>query len=71
MLGLETEWGAWQFDELCAIVGMWVEGNLMNGKPAFEGLILTRALSQSGRENYQSAKGRVTKRVKLKADGTW
>jgi len=69
VLGLETEWGAWQFDELCAIVGTRAEGNLMQGKPVFDGLG-PNAISTPSR-GYRSAKTRVIKKMKIPANGIW
>lgn len=68
LLGLKTEWGAWQFDELCAIVGARVESNLMQGKPAFDGLMEPISPEDRG---YRSAKHLVTKKVTINSDGTW
>jgi hypothetical protein len=70
MLGLETEWGAWQLDEICAVVGAIVEGNLMNGKDAFAGLGAQPATLRSTK-GFRSPKSLVKRKVKIKADGTW
>lgn len=70
-MGLVTEWGAWQFDELCAMVGAWVEGNLMQGKPAFDGLASTEARSGNGLGRFRSPRHLVKRKVKIGPDGRW
>jgi hypothetical protein len=69
-MGLQTEWGAWQLDELCAIVGAVAEGNVMNGKPALEGLGGGTVKEERGKK-FRSPKHLVKRKVKIKADGTW
>ncbi len=71
LLGLTTEWGAWQLDELCATVGALVEGNLMQGKPAFDGFVSAEAPAGNGTRRFRSAKHLVKRKVKIKPDGTW
>lgn len=69
LLGLHTEWGAWQLDELCAIVGAWAEGNVMNGKDPFAGLGQTH--SKNGKNGYRSPKQLVKRKVKIPKNGIW
>lgn len=70
LLGLETEWGAWQLDELCAVVGNWFDGKLMNGKNPFDAL--TPNPSPNGRGGkFRSPRHLVKRKVNIKADGTW
>ena len=69
LLGLKTEWGAWQFDELCAIVGLWVEGNLAQGKAMFDGLEASNPIS--AKQKYAPVASGNIKRVKINPNGTW
>jgi len=50
-----------------------VENNLNNGKDAFDGFGASsnQHLRALGGKQYQSAKGRVKKKVRIKKDGTW
>jgi len=66
-MGLETDWGAWQMNELTLMVGRRVERNLNEGKDAFAGF----SFSSNGQKGYRSAKHLVTKKVKINPDGTW
>jgi len=70
LLGLQTEWGAWQLDELCAIVGSVAESNVMNGKPAFEGLS-SQQPALSKKNGFRSPKDLVKKKVKIPTNGIW
>lgn len=69
ILRLETDWGAWQLNEITLMVGRRVEKNLNDGKEAFFGFNIQRAASAI--RSYRSAKSLVNKRVKIRADGTW
>lgn len=81
ILGMETDWGAWQLNEVTLITGRRVEKNLNEGKDAFYGLAISLpapahavAGGQAGNQLsavYRSAKGRVTKRMKIPESGVW
>ena len=67
-MGLETPWGAYQFNEICLMVGRRVENNLNKGKDAFDGL--GSSVIGKMKRGYQSAKQFVKKKVKIK-NGIW
>ena len=67
---LKTPWGAYQFDEMCLIVGRRVEDNLSNGRHAFEGFG-SQPSAISGQRAYRSAKHLAKKKVRINANGTW
>lgn len=69
ILELETAWGAWQLDQVALIVGRRVENNRNEGKATFAGF--SGQSSVSSGQQFRSARGRVRKKVKVKADGTW
>ena len=71
ILGLETDWGAWQLNEITLMVGRHVEKNLNEGKDAFAGFGLTAAHPRNGNGRYRSVKSRVTKKMKIPASGIW
>ena len=71
IFGLETDWGAWQLNEITLMVGRLVEKNLNEGKDAFTGFSLPLSPSRNGNGRYRSAKTRVTKRMKIPANGIW
>jgi len=71
ILGLETDWGAWQLNEITLMVGRRVEKNLNEGKDAFAGFGLTAAHPRNGNGRYRSVKSRVTKKMKIPASGIW
>jgi len=48
-----------------------MENNLNKGKDAFDGFGASTAHHSTQHGRYQSAKGRVKKKVKIKKDGTW
>jgi len=48
------------------MVGRRVERNLNENKEAFAGFGISKPA-----QGYRSVRGRVTKKVKIKADGTW
>jgi hypothetical protein len=67
IIHLQTPWGAYQFDEVCLMVGRRVERNVNNGKDPFYGFD-----GQAAVRAYKGVKGtRPIKKVKFKADGTW
>jgi len=68
---VETDWGAWQLDEVTLMVGRRVEKNMNEGKDAFTGFSLKAVPSGNGRGSYRSARARVTKRMKIPANGIW
>jgi hypothetical protein len=70
-MGLETPWGAWQLNEVTLMVGRRVENNLNNKKDAWEGFSSQRLAISGQLKRFRSAKGRVSKKVTIKADGTW
>jgi len=67
--GLQTDLGKWNLDEVCLIVGRRIEKNLNEGKDAFTGFSLPPSPSGNGR--YRSAKGRITKQLRIPANGIW
>jgi len=67
ILGLETDWGAWQLNEIALVVGRRVERNVNSNKAPFDGF----QVSMNGNHGYRSAKALVRKKVKIKPDGTW
>ena len=71
IFGLETDWGAWQLNEITLMVGRRVEKNLNEGKDAFAGFGLTAAHPRNGNGRYRSVKSRVTKKMKIPASGIW
>lgn len=70
ILWLETPWGAWQLNELTLMVGRRVEKNVNEGKDAWTGFSSQRLAVRETLKTYRSAKGRVTKKVKIK-NGIW
>jgi len=46
-------------DEICALVGAWAEGNLLNGKPMFDGLQIEETPTE-----YASVPRNKIKRIK-------
>jgi hypothetical protein len=70
-MGLETPWGAWQLNEVTLMVGRRVENNLNNKKDAWFGFSNQPSAMSRKLAGYRSAKGRVSKKVKVKANGTW
>ncbi|HEX6034543.1 MAG TPA: hypothetical protein VFY83_08920 [Anaerolineales bacterium] len=62
---LQTDVARWALDEACLVVGRRIENNLNSGKEPFDGFNGQHA------QEFRSAKSRVKKKVKIKADGTW
>lgn len=71
IMGLESMWGAWQLNEVTLMVGRRVERNINAGKDAWTGFSGQRLAVSGKLRSYRSAKARVTKKVKIKSDGTW
>jgi hypothetical protein len=71
IMHLETDWGAWQLNEITLMVGRRVEKNLNSGKDAWFGFSNQPSTMSRKLAGYRSAKGRAIKKVKIKADGTW
>lgn len=69
IFGLETPWGAWQFDEIVLIAGRRVERNLNEGKDAFAGFSFS--VNVNGKGRFRSAKGLVRRKVKIPKSGIW
>jgi hypothetical protein len=65
ILGLETDWGAWQLNEITLVVGRRVERNLNEGKDAFDGFSL------NGKGKFRSAKDRVKRKIRIPKSGIW
>lgn len=65
ILQLETPWAAYQFDEICLVVGRHVERNLSEGKDPFDGFSL------NGKGKFRSAKNRVRRKVRIPKSGIW
>ena len=59
----------WMLDEACMSVGRRIEKNLHEGKDAFAGFVDSSKTTSA--RGYRSVKGRVSKKVKIKPDGTW
>jgi len=55
-------------DEATMAVGRRIEKNLNEGKDAFAGFSGQSATTPRG---YRSVKGKVSKKVKIRKDGTW
>jgi hypothetical protein len=68
---LETDWGAWQLNEITLMVGRRVQKNVDDGRDAFYGFSGQRSAVSNRLASYRSIKGKVTKKVKVKSDGTW
>lgn len=71
IVGLETAWGAFQFDEVCLMVGRRVEKNLNEGKDAFAGFSSINKRAVVGSQRYRSAAGPKARRMKIPANGIW
>src|SRR3989304_7214219 len=69
--GLPTDLGKRNLDEGCLIVGRRVEKKKNEGKDAFTGFSLPQSPSGNGNGRYRSAKGRITKRLQIPANGIW
>lgn len=67
VLGLETPWGAYQFDEICLRVGRQVDRNINEGKDPFAGL----GLIDSIKRGYRSARQFVRKKLRIPKSGIW
>src|SRR4030067_1040004 len=59
---LETDIGRWSLDEACLVVGRRIENNLNNGKEEFHGFDASISKPTGG---YRSAKGRITKQLRI------
>jgi hypothetical protein len=70
-MGLETPWGAWQLNEVTLMVGRRVEKNLNEKKDAWDGFGGQASGVRGQLKRFRSAKGRVSKKVRVKEDGTW
>jgi hypothetical protein len=73
IFGLETDWGAWQLNEITLMVGRRVEKNLNEGKDAFAGFDTpVRGYSNNGKRGFRSVKGSGhIKKMKIPANGIW
>jgi len=67
IMGLETDWGAWQLNEITLLVGRRVERNLNSNKDAFDGFNTSLQMPRT----YRSAKAFVTKKIKIPKSGIW
>jgi len=67
ILGLETDWGAWQLNEIALMVGRRVENNVNSNKAPFAGFDLPMDKSRG----FRSAKQLVRRKVKIRPDGRW
>ena len=61
-LELETPWGRWQVDELALLMGRRMAKEIEDGK---------NPLPSPTPKSFRSARGLVTKKVRIKPDGTW
>lgn len=68
IMEVDTPWGAWQLNEITLMVGRRVEKNISAGKQAFDGFVQHGIQRARG---YRSVKGKVSKKVKIRDDGTW
>jgi len=72
ILQLETAWGAWQLNELTLIIGRRAEKNVNDGKDALDGFPANNGKSPFPvKGGYLSARQRVRKKVRIKANGIW
>jgi hypothetical protein len=69
ILGLETAWGAFQFNEICLMVGRRVEKNVNEGKDAFSDL--GGGMIGAMKRGYKSARAFVKKKMKIPESGVW
>ncbi len=61
-LELETPWGRWQVDELALMAGRNMQKQIEDGK---------NPLPSPTPKTFRSARGLVTKKVKIPASGIW
>ena len=71
-LGIDDSWTAYQFDLTVLELGTWVENKLAErdkqGKPKHR---LKDLLSDKPEQRFAPLGGMVTRKVKIKPDGTW
>lgn len=71
-LGIADNWTAYQFDLTVLELGLWVENKLAerdkHGKPKHT---LHDLLTDRPEQRFASLAGMVTRKVKIKPDGTW
>jgi hypothetical protein len=60
ILGVETEWGAYQIDVVTLVRGIHFENNPRS-----------KAASGWSEDDFKSPRGKAIKKVKVKKDGTW
>lgn len=62
ILRLQSDWTAWQVDEACALVGLQMEADAMQGKTESR-------MQNAGGGRFASAKARVTKKIRIPKSG--